>query len=195
MTSVGTGHFLTIDSLLDTFHESAAAGDLGRYFSCFHPKGTFLGTDVTENWSAPEFLIFCRPIFEPLGMKKGGWTYTPIAGTRKYNFFPTESECSFATFDECVISSDFKVVCRGSGSVTKSADGHWLVFSYHLTFNVPNAIAQQICKDIHKYESASLLRDQTTAADKAAADLLAEFEGVAVSTGHGNKKDKAKRKK
>ena len=188
MEILGTSRFDSIDDLLNKFHDGAATGNLESYFGCFHPRGSFLGTDVTENWLATDFSTFCRPHFA-----RGGWEYTPIPRTRKINFF-SESEAlsTLASFDEQIRSKDFKVVCRGTGSLVKSAEGHWLIFAYHLSFNVPNEIAGELCARIQKHESKADLASRSAAADAAAAELLEELNLGSGSKSKGKKGKKGK---
>jgi hypothetical protein len=108
---IGQGKFASIDQLLETFHLAASRGDPIGYFGCFDVKGRFFGTDATENWSAEEFFQFSKPHFH-----QGGWTYTPSAIPRKISYFPSEEMPSIALFDELVVSADFHLTCRGTGS-------------------------------------------------------------------------------
>jgi hypothetical protein len=186
---IGTGRYATIEEVLNAHHLAAARGHLEDFFGCFHVQGNYLGTDVSENWKVEEFIDFCRPYF---GRPKGAWTFTPIPGTRKFILFPDEATASFATFDEQMMSADFKVTTRGTGTVVRvrETDGssYWLILSYHLSFNVPNDIAKDLCKQIEKYESNQNMAAKHAAADAAAAELIAELGGK----GKGKSKSKKK---
>lgn len=201
MSVIGAGSHATIDGLLDSFHTAAAVGDINAYFGCFHSSGTFLGTDSSEHWSVQEFYTFCLPYFN---RPQGGWTYTPIPGSRKIGYFPSDDAPSVAQFDELTTSKDFKCTCRGTGSAML-VEGRWLLLQYYLSFPVPNQIAKDICLQIHRHEFGSAVLK----ADRAAEALLKELEeeelksvssgaGGSVSSGvksGGSKKGKAKGKK
>jgi hypothetical protein len=175
------------DALLNAFHSAAMATDLNAYFGCFHQTSRFLGTDASENWTVEEFYDFSRPYF-----KAGhGWSYNLVAGTRKFVHFPSkvEAESMFCTFDEVLLNDGFGT-CRGSGTlVFDSSSKSWFIAQYHLTFPVPNDLAE----DVTKLISAKDVNLQQAKADQAAAELLKELELEDSTT--QNPKNSQKKKK
>lgn len=171
MDVIATGRYSSIDELLNNFHIAAAEANLNRYFGCFSsPTSRFLGTDASENWSALEFYDFSKPHFE----SGQGWTFIPIPGSRKLEYFPSPSETSnFAYFDELLESRSFLATSRGSGCVVYDLKTQsWFIFSYHLSFPIPNDLAKGMCLQIHNFEKKSALKAQELIADAAAEDLI-----------------------
>lgn len=126
-----------VDQTLNSFHEAASKADGKTYFSLFAPEGVFIGTDASERWNVDEFKKYAEPIF-----KKGkGWTYTKT--NRHIDFAPSGD---IAWFDELLDNKAFGT-CRGSG-VLRKIEGQWRIAQYHLTFPVPNALAEKITKEI-----------------------------------------------
>lgn len=166
---LGNSRYSTVDQLLESFHTSASNADLAKYFGCFDKAGRFLGTDATENWDAIEFYKFCKPHFA----KGSGWTYVPVAGSRKVTHFTSaDGTPNFCTFDEILFNDSFGT-CRGSGSlIFNQSTSSWLVAAYHLSFPVPNDIAGEVTATL-KAADPSL---KSKLADQAAAQLLAELE-------------------
>lgn len=166
---LGCSSYGSVDQLLDAFHAAASKADLAAYFGCFDKTGRFLGTDATENWSATEFYSFCKPHFA----RGNGWTYTPMAGSRKVTHYNhTDGRPNFCTFDEILLNDGFGT-CRGTGSLLyNQASSCWLVAAYHLSFPVPNDIAHDITSTIKSADPTL----KAKLADQAAADLLAELE-------------------
>jgi hypothetical protein len=151
------------EALLDAFHAAASDSDLDAYFGCFSEHGHFLGTEATERWSANEFYDYARPHFQA----KQGWKYIPQSRSVQHHM---DSFCTFDELLEAVASREFSTV-RGTGSLI-CQQGHWFIAAYHLTFPVPNEIAVEVCQRIKQYEFG----EAETAADKAAAELIAQEE-------------------
>ena len=126
-----------IDSTLDAFHEAASKADGKTYFGLFAPEGIVIGTDASERWTVEEFKKYAEPHF-----KKGkGWTYTKR--TRHIDFSPAGD---VAWFDEILDSAAYGT-SRGSG-VLRRIDGLWKIAQYHLTFPIPNELADKFTKEI-----------------------------------------------
>ena len=158
-----------VHDLLDSFHLAAKNANLKAYFGCFHAKGTFLGTDATENWTIDKFFEYSEPHF-----KSGkGWTYVPIRESRKTIFFELGTSSTLCTFDEILNSESFGVQARGSGSlIRENSSSLWFISSYHLSFPIPNDIAKGITLKIQAFDKLNSVKK----ADEAAAELLAELE-------------------
>ncbi len=131
-----------VENVLDSFHEAASKADGKTYFSLFTPDGVFIGTDATERWIVEEFKKYAEPHF-----KNGkGWTY--IKKTRHVNFSPSEE---IAWFDE-ILDSKVYGTSRGSG-VLRKINHHWRIAQYHLTFPIPNNLAEKFTTEIKKQVS------------------------------------------
>lgn len=172
--------FSDINLLLDEFNNAAATASLTRYFGCFASNTSrFLGTDKSENWTVEEFWNYTSPHF-----KQGkGWTYVPIAGSRKIDTYQT-----FAVFDELVSSESFKATGRGTGTCEyDSVNNCWYIVTYHLSFPIPNPLAKALCNTIAEYET----KEKDKNADKIAEELIASLEK---EKNDSHKSDKGKSK-
>ena len=160
-----TSRCTTAEDLLDEFSTAAALGNLQRYFGCyFDEESRFLGTDANENWKVGEFFEFAKPHFDGTP----AWIYRPISGKRKISVY---EDRHFATFDELLESESFLCTARGTGTLIKH-EGCWFIGTYYLSFPIPNPLATQTCKIIHKYET----REASSEAEKHAEELLRELE-------------------
>ena len=115
----------SVNSFIDGWHQDAANADMS-YFDKMAPKGTYLGTDPTENWSTEEFREWSRKYFE------GGeaWDFKP---TMRNVYFSEDQ--NYVWFDELL--DTWMGVCRGSGVLSKSEDS-WVLEHYHLSMTIPN---------------------------------------------------------
>ena len=132
---------------LDSLHDAAARGDGPAYFAHFTPEAMFIGTDVSERWTLPEFRAYAQPVFA----RGRGWTYR--ARTRSVHLAPIPCRC-VAWFDE-VLDSESYGTTRGSGVLMRGPDG-WKVAQYVLSFPIPNDLAKEMTGRIKAYEA----RDQ-----------------------------------
>jgi hypothetical protein len=169
---IGSSRHCTVEELLDAFSHASATGNLREYFGCFYDeRSRFLGTDASENWTAYDFFEYALPHFRGDGTP--AWKYDLIPGTRKVDIFPSAAAPSFAIFDE-LLTGKFST-SRGSGTACYSS-GHWFICAYHLTFPVPNDIAKDITKSIHKFEQEMSMRSAAVASDRHAEELLAQLQ-------------------
>ena len=188
---IGTSAHVTVDELLNSFHNAASNANLIEYFSCFHVEGAFLGTDPHESWSAVEFMAYAEPHFS----RGQGWTYTLIPGKRKIKYFPNQNQPTFCTFDELLNSESFVAVSRGSGSaIYDPIKGTWLITAYHLNFPIPNPLAGDICKTIARHQAQT---QEGHNSDEIAAELLRQEdeEKSNIKTNHNTKKKGIKSKR
>lgn len=125
-----------IRSVLDAFHEAAAAGDWQRYFGLMSSDAVFIGTDAGERWPRDEFQRYASG--------RSGWTYYPRE--RHVDLSP---DGNTAWFDEILDSVSYGT-SRGTGVLVKSGDG-WKIAQYHLTFPIPNALARDITDQIKAF--------------------------------------------
>lgn len=71
---------------------------------------------------------------------------------------------SFACFDEHLVSNRWGNA-RGTGALQRSSEGLWLVVQYHLSFDVPNAVAEQVTRITSRQPKPS--KAQTLGAEQA----------------------------
>jgi hypothetical protein len=137
---------LAIHKMLDDFHDAASKADGKRYFSNFGSDATYVGTDAGEFWSVAEFKEYAAPHF-----KKGkGWTYK--VEERKLKPVP-QTDGAVLWFHELLQNKKYGQ-CRGTGVVQK-VKGKWKIHSYHLTFPIPNEIANALVKKIKSFSRSS----------------------------------------
>ncbi len=133
-----------IGAVLDRLHAAAARADGPAYFALYTPDAVFIGTDVTERWTLPEFRAYAEPHFS----KGKGWAYAPRV--RHVTVAPIDCRC-VAWFDEVLDSAGYGTT-RGTGTLVKTADG-WKVSQYVLTFPIPNDIAKDVTATIKAHEA------------------------------------------
>ncbi|MES2034933.1 MAG: nuclear transport factor 2 family protein [Pseudomonadota bacterium] len=134
-----------IGAVLDGLHVAASKADGPAYFGSYTPDAVFIGTDVTERWTLPQFRAYAQPFFS----KGKGWTYT--ARERHVVVAPDACRC-VAWFDE-VLDSQSYGTARGSGALVKTPAG-WKVSQYVLSFPIPNDIADDVTARIKAFEAA-----------------------------------------
>jgi phosphohistidine phosphatase SixA len=128
-----------IDAVLDALHRAAATADEATYFSLFASEAVFLGTDATERWTLEEFRAFALPYFA----RESAWTYRPR--DRRVSLLPGGDA---AFFDE-LLDHDRYGECRGTGVLRRDGDA-WRIAQYHLTFPIPNEIADAVTRAIRE---------------------------------------------
>ncbi len=119
-------------SVLDALHDAASKADGARYFDLFTPDAVFIGTDATERWSLPAFRAYAEPYFA----QGKGWTYVP-----QERHVDVRGDCAW--FDERLDNAKYGAT-RGSGALTRGADGRWRVAHYVLSLAVPNEKAARV---------------------------------------------------
>lgn len=102
------------------------------------------------------------------------------------------------TFDELLDSKSFKAISRGTGALARIGEC-WFVLLYHLSFPVPNNLAEDSCAKFHAYQQQHPEERQAGAAEEAervAAELLADLalDGDGNTGGGGGKKTQKKKK-
>ncbi|MBX3402622.1 MAG: nuclear transport factor 2 family protein [Phycisphaeraceae bacterium] len=132
-------------AMLDAFHAAAARADGAAYFSLYAPEAVFIGTDAGERWTMEEFKAYAEPYFS----KGKGWTYVPRAGSRHVT--PVSGTDGRIAFFKELLDNDKYGTCRGTG-VARVEGGAWRIVQYHLTFPVPNDLAERITGEIKAWE-------------------------------------------
>jgi len=127
-----------VGAVLDNYHQAAAEGDWETYFDLLSEDAVFLGTDVNERWTKPEFQNYSA--------NSSGWTYTPQS--RNINFTPDGNS---AWFDEVLLSQSFGT-SRGTGVLIRTSSG-WKISQYHLTIPLPNALIREVTDEIKAFEA------------------------------------------
>lgn len=123
---------------LESFHNAASEADWATYFGLMSDDAIFLGTDVSERWS--------KKVFQEYAGKTKGWTYHLLE--RNINFTPDGNS---AWFDE-VLRNDKYGTSRGTGILIRTENG-WKISQYHLTFPIPNDLADGITQQIQVFEA------------------------------------------
>ena len=113
--------------MLDSFNIAAANADFEKYFSYYTEDAVFMGTDATEHWVMPEFMVWSKPFFD----KGKAWNFTAL---QRHIYFNKTGDLGW--FDE-LLNTQMKI-CRGSGVVVKQGDT-WKVQQYVLSMTVPNS--------------------------------------------------------
>lgn len=135
----------TVEETLDILHAAAAHADLKAYFNVFAPDATFLGTDLQERWTIPEFYLYAKPHFD----HGQGWTYTLVS--RNITYY---NDNSVACFDE-ILQNDRFGMSRSSGvAVRQSQQQSWKILQYHLTVPIPNHLMDTVVQII-KFDGSS----------------------------------------
>jgi ketosteroid isomerase-like protein len=127
----------TINTMLNDWHDAAAAADESRYFGAMSPDFVFLGTDATERWDIDAFRAFSHPSFE----KGKAWTFLP-----RDRHVILSPRGDVAWFDEKLDSASYGE-CRGTG-VARRIEGTWKVAHYNLTIPIPNDLAKTVVEMI-----------------------------------------------
>ncbi|MEO0423606.1 MAG: nuclear transport factor 2 family protein [Pseudomonadota bacterium] len=134
----GVPDLAAASAVLDALHTAASEADWDRYFSLYHPAARFLGTDATEDWDIPTFRAYASAT--------DGWTYT-LRDRALYR--PVED---VVMFHELLDNAKYGT-SRGSGALVW-AEGRLLITQYHLTFPIPNDLADAFTEEIRAYEAA-----------------------------------------
>jgi len=129
----------SVDKALSSFHEAASKANWDGYFGLMSDDAIFLGTDANERWDKETFR-------NGYASRSKGWTY--IMRERNINFTP---DGNTAWFDE-LLDNDKYGTSRGTGVLIRTTDG-WKISQYHLTFPIPNDLADGITQQIHTFEA------------------------------------------
>lgn len=125
---------LEITTLLNSWHQAAAAANFKDYFSSLTEDAIFIGTDATENWNKTAFQAFAKPYFE----KGKVWNFTPM---ERHIYLSVDGKTAW--FDE-LLDTQMKI-CRGSGVLIKTKKG-WKIKHYVLSMTVPNENTNEVVK-------------------------------------------------
>ncbi len=123
-----------LDSLLDQWHQAAAASNFNVYFDFMDEDFVFLGTDPSERWTKQEFASFCKPYFDA----GKGWDFKKIKRT-----ISLSKNGKMAWFDETI--DTWMNVCRGSGVLVKKKK-EWKIIQYNLAVLIENEKMNQFLR-------------------------------------------------
>ena len=123
-----------INSVLDSWHKSAAEANFKMYFDAMTNESIFIGTDAAENWKNDAFKEFSKPYFD----KGKAWSFTSV----ERNIY-VYKDGEAAWFDELL--ETHMGICRGSGVLIKS-ENTWKIEHYVLSLTIPNDNMQDIIK-------------------------------------------------
>jgi tetratricopeptide (TPR) repeat protein len=127
------------EATLDALHQAASDADWDRYFSLYHPTARFLGTDAGEDWDMAALRRYA--------LATDGWTFTPRSRSL---YRPTPD---VVMFHELLDNATYGT-SRGSGALVWTDEG-LKVTQYHLTFPMPNALADELTGRIREYEATA----------------------------------------
>lgn len=133
-----------VNSIVNNWHEAAAAANFENYFNLMTDDVIFIGTDATENWNKTAFQAYAKPHFD----KGKAWNFEAI---ERNIFFSTNGKTAW--FDE-LLDTQMKI-CRGSGILVKE-NGKWKIKHYVLSMTIPNDNAEEIIKIKAPVEDALL---------------------------------------
>jgi hypothetical protein len=133
-----------VNSVLDNWHQAAAAANFENYFNLMTEDAVFIGTDATENWNKKKFQIYAKPHFD----KGKAWSFKAI---ERNIFFSTNGKTAW--FDE-LLNTQMKI-CRGSGVLVK-INGNWKIKHYVLSMTIPNEVNKEVIKIKAPIEDALL---------------------------------------
>jgi hypothetical protein len=137
----------SVNNFIDQWHRDAANADLA-YFEKMAPRGTYLGTDPTENWSTQEFRNWAGKYFD----EGEAWDFTP----RERNVYLAE-DGKYIWFDELL--DTWMGVCRGSGVLSAKEEG-WQLEHYHLSMTIPNDLTIKVIEIVeHEQKMAEKQQD------------------------------------
>lgn len=132
---------------LDTLHAAATRVDATTYLGRLDPEVVWIGNDVAERWTYPEFEAFVSPYFE----RGEGWTYS--ARERRVWLAPDPCEC-LAWVDEVLDSRTYGTAV--SNLIMRRADnGDWRIWRNALTYPIPNDLAREMTGEIKAWEEAN----------------------------------------
>lgn len=125
---------LTIDQLINKWHQSAAVADEDVFFGFFAPDGIYIGTDKSEYWTPQELKEWSKKFFD----RDSAWDFKPL---NRHIYFSHDG--SVAWFDEHL--DTWMGTCKGSGVLEKIND-EWMLKHYDLSIAVPNEKVQDFLK-------------------------------------------------
>jgi ketosteroid isomerase-like protein len=129
-----------VNTVLDDWHEAAAAADFNRYFNHFSgDSAIFMGTDATERWTVTEFKAYAKPYFDD----SDAWNFTPV---QRHVYISDAGETAW--FDEKLGTPNLGPA-RGTG-VLIHQDTTWKIAHYNLSIPIPNAIADTVVKQVER---------------------------------------------
>jgi hypothetical protein len=133
-----------VNSVLDNWHQAAAAANFENYFNLMTEDAVFIGTDATENWNKKKFQIYAKPHFD----KGKAWSFKAI---ERNIFFSINGKTAW--FDE-LLNTQMKI-CRGSGVLVKINE-NWKIKHYVLSMTIPNEVNKEVIKIKAPIEDALL---------------------------------------
>ncbi len=134
-----------VASVLDALHVAASKAEAEAYFDLFTEDAIYIGTDVGEFWTLEEFKSYVIPYFS----RGQGWTYIPESRDIRIS-----NAGEVAWFHEVLDSKSYGT-SRGTGVLVFEKETGWRISQYHLTFPIPNDIADEITDRIKAYEAAA----------------------------------------
>lgn len=135
---------VSVDEMLDGWHDAASRADFEGYFSCFeNDRSIFMGTDATERWTIAEFRPWSKPFFD----RGRAWSFEAAERVVYYN-----PDSTVAWFDEALATPNLGPA-RGTG-VAKLTPKGWKIAHYNLSIPIPNDIVSGVVDQIAAYQDS-----------------------------------------
>ena len=118
-----------LDSLMNSWHRSAATANAEAFFGLMSEDGIYLGTDATERWLRDSMAVWAAPYFA----RGKAWDFKP-----KERHWYLSDDGATAWFEEHLDSWMGEV--RGSGVMSRSElpGQKWELRHYNLALTIPN---------------------------------------------------------
>jgi SnoaL-like domain len=123
-----------ISKTLDNWHLAASKANFDNYMGAMTDDAIFIGTDATENWTKPQFMVYAKPHFD----KGRAWSFTAL---ERHIYISKDQKTAW--FDE-LLNTQMKI-CRGSGVLVKIGK-LWKIQHYVLSMTVPNDNSNEVIK-------------------------------------------------
>jgi ketosteroid isomerase-like protein len=130
-----------INALMDRWHRAAATADEAVFFGSMTDDAVYLGTDPSERWTKPQFMVWSKEHFEG----ETAWSFRPHD-----RVIYLSGDGSVAWFEELL--DTWMGTCRGSGVLLK-LDGGWKIAHYDLSVTIPNDLIGEYIDLLGKNEA------------------------------------------
>lgn len=133
-----------IGASFDALDAAATRVDAEGYFARLDPDLIWIGNDITERWTYPEFVDFVTPTFE----RGTGWTYS----ARERRIFMAPDPCECLAWVDQVLDSETYGTAVSTAVMRRSEDGDWRIWRNALTYPIPNDMARGMTDEIKAWE-------------------------------------------
>ena len=130
-----------INTFVNNWHHAAAVADEDVFFGSMSDDAVYLGTDETERWVKPEFMLWSKKYFD----SESAWDFKTLS--RKIQF---SDDLKTAWWDEKL--DTWMGVCAGAGVATLTKNG-WKIRHYQLAMMIPNDKVKSVLEVLKKESS------------------------------------------